>query len=86
MQKLIMLRGTHTQNTRRSVNQAGAAAVSAVVSKTKKSTNLSPVSQGGTRTYWNETKYRKDIKLIPQRYRKSYEMITKSCMPTNWTV
>ena len=38
MQKLIMLRGTHTQNTRRSVSQAGAAAVSAVVSKTKKST------------------------------------------------
>ena len=33
-----MLRGTHTQNTRRSVSQAGAAAVSAVVSKTKKST------------------------------------------------
>ena len=86
MQKLIMLRGTHTQNTRRSVSQAGAAAVSVVVSKTKKSTNLSPVSHGGTRTYWNETKYRKVIKLIPQRYRKSYEMITNTCMPTNWTV
>ena len=54
--------------------------------KDKEKHNLSPVSQGGTRTYWNETKYRKDIKLIPQRYRKSYEMITNTCMPTNWTV
>ena len=54
--------------------------------KDKEKHNLSPVSQGGTRTYWNETKYRKDIKLIPQRYRKSYEMITNTCMPTIWTV